>query len=425
MIKAPKGTQDIFAKTAFEWQTIEAKIRDLCTDFSIEEIRTPTFEFSELFKRGVGETTDIVQKEMFSFTDRGGRDYSLRPEGTAGVARSFIENGMQSTPQPTKFYYLSKAFRAERPQKGRMIEFSQFGVEIIGSANPACDAEVISVAAELLARLGIVNTELKINSLGDNESREIYNSVLNAFIASNLGGLCPTCNERASTNPLRVLDCKNVTCQDVLKDAPSILSSLNDESKLHFEQVQSLLTEMGILFTIDERIVRGLDYYTKTVFEFVSTDLGAQSTVCGGGRYDNLIEQVGGKPTSACGFGLGLERLMIILEEQNKLPVYKPYADLFIGSIGEAGFKKSQAIAYNLRKHRMIAESDTLGRSVKAQLKYADKIGAKYSIVVGDDEIRNNVVQIKDMLLGKSEDILLDKLYEFLQENNQGILNKW
>jgi histidyl-tRNA synthetase len=282
---------------------------------------------------------------MFTFLDRGNRTFALRPEITAGVARAFIQNAIYAQPQPTKLYYISSAFRSEQPQKGRMREFHQFGVEILGSYHPASDAEAISVAAELLRRLNVKNVELRINSLGNFESRARYNETLKKYIIDNIEHLCPTCKERAERNPLRVLDCKNEDCGRIMAKAPSVLDSLSEECKQHFQSVQDYLTAMGIAFVVDDRIVRGLDYYTRTVFEFVSTDLGAQSTVCGGGRYDGLIEEVGGGATGACGFAMGLERLLIILEAQGNKPAYKPNSDLFIGSIGDSGFKRRKPLS--------------------------------------------------------------------------------
>ena len=414
MIQAPKGTMDIFGAEGYAWQQVENVIRRLCRDFCIEEMRTPTFEYTELFHRGIGDTTDVVQKEMYTFQDRGGRSFSLRPEGTAGVARAFIQNSLYAQAQPTKLYYITNCFRAERPQKGRMVEFHQFGVEFMGSYNAASDAEVISLAYELFRRLNVKNIELRLNSIGNEESRGYYDQVLRAYIDQNLDALCPTCRDRAQRNPMRVLDCKSPDCQAVMAQAPSILDCLTEECRQHFADVQANLTAMGIPYVVDDRIVRGLDYYTRTVFEFVSTDLGSQSTVCGGGRYDKLIGQCGGPEMGACGFGLGLERLMIILEEQGNKPQYKPVQDIFIGSIGEAGFKKAQTLVYDLRKRGIAAECDTLGRSVKAQMKYADKTGAKYAFVIGDDELATHTARLKDMATGEQITVPFSALAEFI-----------
>ncbi len=415
MIQAPKGTADTFGAEVFAWQQVENVIRKLCSDFCIGEIRTPAFEFTHLFQRGVGETSDVVQKEMFTFLDRGGRSFSLRPELTAGVARAFIENGMHSQPQPTKLYYIGNAFRAERPQKGRMVELHQFGVEFIGSYSAASDAEVISVAWELLRRLNIKNIELRINSLGCVDCRANYNAVLKKYITDNISKLCPTCNERAEKNPLRILDCKNPECGKVMEDAPSVLDCLDEECSKHFNDVQKFLTGMGITFTVDPKIVRGLDYYTRTVFEFVSCDLGAQSTVCGGGRYDGLIEEVGGPKMGASGFGLGLERLLIILEQQGNKPSFKPANDVFVGYIGDEGFKRAQTLVYELRKKGISAETDTLGRNVKGQMKYADKLGSKYSFIIGDNELETRMVKVKDMATGEQVSVQLGLIADFIK----------
>jgi histidyl-tRNA synthetase len=417
MITAPKGTADTFGAEAYAWQQVETVIRRLCSDFCIEEIRTPTFENLDLYKRGVGETTDVVQKEMFTFTNRdGAKHFALRPELTAGVARAFIERGMQSDPKPVKFYYMASAFRAEQPQKGRLREFHQFGVEILGSSHAACDAEVVSVAAELLRRLNVKNVELRINSLGNADSRARYNDTLKGYIRENMAQLCPLCRERAERNPLRVLDCKNEGCGKIMAAAPSVLDSLGEDCKKHFQDVQAYLSAMGIPFVVDDRIVRGLDYYTRTVFEFVSTNLGAQATVCGGGRYDGLIEEVGGGATAACGFAMGLERLLIILEAQGNKPAYMPANDLFIGAIGERGVKKAQALVYDLRKKGISAETDTLGRSVKAQMKDADKIGSKYSFIIGDNELEQSAAKIKDMATGEQTVVGFAEIAAFLRQ---------
>mgnify|MGYP001371473295 CR=1 FL=1 len=410
MIQLVKGTKDIFAAEVTAWQEIEKKMRNICQTFGIGEIRTPIIEFTELFVRGVGETTDIVQKEMYTFTDDGDRCLSLRPEGTAGVARAYIEHGMHNQAQPTKLYYISPTFRCENTQAGRQRQFHQFGVEVLGSYSAAQDAEVISVAAALLEEMGIKDVELRINSLGCPQCRSNYNKILRDFIGQNLGKLCPTCKERFEKNPLRVLDCKEESCQGIIANAPSVLECLNGECMEHFQKVQDILTEMGIAFTIDPKIVRGLDYYTRTVFEFVSDGL----TVCGGGRYDNLIEECGGKPTGAVGFGLGIERLVMILEKQKGEITEVPQRDVFIGSMGEKGFLKAQGLTLDLRKAGILADCDTVERSVKAQMKYANKIGAKFSLVIGDSELENGTVELKEMGTGEKTMISLSEASQIL-----------
>ncbi len=410
MIQLVKGTKDIYGAEVKAWQTIEGKMRRLCETCGIGEIRTPAFEFTELFVRGVGETTDIVQKEMYTFTDDGDRSLTLRPEGTAGVVRAYIEHGMYNNAQPTKLYYISPTFRCENTQAGRQRQFHQFGVEMLGSYSAAQDAEAISVAAALLEEMGVKGVELRINSLGCPECRARYNKKLREFIGSNLERLCPTCKERFEKNPLRVLDCKEESCQAVIADAPSVLDCLDEECTAHFQKVQDILTEMGIPFVVDPKIVRGLDYYTRTVFEFVSDGL----TVCGGGRYDNLVEECGGKPTGAVGFGLGIERLVMILEKQNGALEEVPERDVYIGSMGEKGLIRAQGITLALRKAGVRAECDTVERSVKAQMKYANKIGVKYSVILGDSELESGQVELKEMETGEKETVSLAELAEVL-----------
>lgn len=412
MIQLVKGTKDIYGVEVKAWQEIEGKMRRLCETFGIGEIRTPAFEFTELFVRGVGETTDIVQKEMYTFTDDGDRSLTLRPEGTAGAVRAYIEHGMHNQAQPTKLYYISPTFRCENTQAGRQRQFHQFGIEILGSYSAAQDAEVISVATALLEEMGIKGVELRINSLGCPECRARYNRTLKEFIGKNLDKLCDTCKERFEKNPLRVLDCKEEGCQAIIADAPSVLDCLDEECTAHFEKVQAILKENGIPFTVDPKIVRGLDYYTRTVFEFVFNGL----TVCGGGRYDMLVEECGGKPTGAVGFGLGIERLMMILEKLNGPLADMPERDVYIGSMGEAGLMRAQALTFALRKSGVKADCDTVERSVKAQMKYANKIGAKYSVILGDSELESGKVQLKEMETGEAEEVSVADLVEILKE---------
>ena len=411
-IQLVKGTKDLYGSEVIQWQKLENDIRSICATFGIGEIRTPMFEFTELFARGVGETTDIVQKEMYTFTDDGNRSLALRPEGTAGTVRAYIEHGMHNQPQPTKLYYISPTFRCENTQAGRQRQFHQFGIEMFGSYSAAQDAEAISVATTLLEKLGVKNVELRINSLGCPQCRKQYNKMLREFIGSHLEKLCPTCKERYQKNPLRVLDCKEEGCQKIIADAPSVLECLDEQCSAHFQKVQSILNEMGIAFTVDPKIVRGLDYYTRTVFEFVSDGL----TVCGGGRYDNLVEQCGGKPTGAVGFGMGIERLMMILEKQYGCMEQKSDVLLYIGSMGEKGLFKAQALTLQLRKEGIHAECDTVERSVKAQMKYANKIGALYSVIIGEAELQENKLELKNMTEGTSETISLSQLPAIIKQ---------
>ena len=412
MIQLVKGTKDIYGAEVRAWQEIEGKMRRICETFGIGEIRTPAFEFTELFARGVGETTDIVQKEMYTFTDDGNRSLTLRPEGTSGVVRAYIEHGMHNQAQPTKLYYISPTFRCENTQAGRQRQFHQFGIEMLGSYSAAQDAEVITVAITLLEELGVKGVELRLNSLGCPQCRAKYNQALKDFIGQNLNQLCPTCRDRFERNPLRVLDCKEESCQRIVANAPSVLDCLDEECTAHFQKVQDILTANGIAFTIDPRIVRGLDYYTRTVFEFVSGGL----TVCGGGRYDGLVEEVGGKPTGAVGFGLGIERLLMILEEQNGALAETAERDVYIGSMGEAGLLKAQSMTYELRKAGIKADCDTVERSVKAQMKYANKLGAKYSVILGDSEIESGKAELKEMESGEKTEVALSDLVALLKE---------
>lgn len=334
-LKRPRGTNDFLGDKVKLMTKLEETVRDVCKSFGINEIRTPMFEYTELFQRGVGETTDIVQKEMFTFEDRGGRSLTLKPEGTAGAARAFIENGLYSEAQPTKLFYVTPCFRNERPQAGRYKQFHQFGVEMYGTYDASADAEVISLVYEIFQRLGLKNVRLKINSLGSNECRKKYNKVLKDYIGDRLEHLCDDCKSRFEKNPLRVLDCKNKNCKEVLADAPAVLDILDEECAAHFEKLKASLEAMGIPYEVDKGIVRGLDYYTRTVFEFVSDEIGAQGTICGGGRYDNLVEECGGSPMGAVGFAMGLERIMLVLEAQGLNEVDSNNPLIYIGSIGE------------------------------------------------------------------------------------------
>ncbi|MFI3175350.1 MAG: histidine--tRNA ligase [Bacillota bacterium] len=412
MIQLVKGTKDIYGEEVLVWQEVEKIMRRICAVYGIGEIRTPSFEFTELFVRGVGETTDIVQKEMYTFTDDGGRNLTLRPEGTAGVARAFIEHGMHNQAQPTKLYYISPSFRCENTQAGRQRQFHQFGVEILGSYSAMADVESISVAWALLQELGLKDVELRLNSLGCSECRAKFNEVLKTFLGDNLTKMCPTCQERFQKNPLRTLDCKEERCQEIVKQAPSVLECLDEECTTHFQNVQKALDGMGISYTIDPKIVRGLDYYTRTVFEFISDGL----TVCGGGRYDHLIEQCGGKPTGAVGFGLGIERLVMLLEKANATMETKVERDVYIGSMGVTGLLKAQALTYALRGKGVLADCDTVERGVKAQMKYANKLGVKYAVILGDSELESGIVELKEMESGEKEEVKLEEFIQVLVE---------
>ena len=415
LIKALKGTKDILPSEVYKWQYIEKKISELCDNFGYKEIRLPVFERTELFQRGVGDTTDIVQKEMYTFEDKGGRSLTLRPEGTAGVVRSYIEHGMASLAMPVKLYYNITAYRYENVQAGRYREFHQFGVECFGSKGPLVDVEIISMLSMFLDRLGIKNVELNINSIGCPECRGEYNKKLLEYFKPNLDNLCTTCKNRYERNPLRIIDCKEEKCKVYTKGAPALVDNLCDECKEHFEGLKEGLENLGIKYNIDKNIVRGLDYYTKTVFEFVSNNIGAQGTVCGGGRYDGLINECGGPDTPGIGFAIGIERLLMVMENQG-IEIPKPKAiDVYIATIGEKAQKYAQNLVYKIRQEGFSAETDLMDRSVKAQMKYADKLGAVYSLVIGDNEVESNKAVLKNMLTGETKDISLDTLIERLK----------
>ena len=398
LTKAPRGTKDITPKDAYKWNYVENKFREICSLFGYEEMRTPIFEHTELFKRSVGDTTDIVQKEMYSFTDKGERDITLKPEGTAGVVRAFIENKLYADTQPTKLFYITPCFRYERPQAGRQRQFHQFGIEALGSDKPSLDAEVIALAVQFFNEVGLKDLAVSINSVGCPTCRAEYNVKLKEYLDAKSDVLCETCLDRKDKNPMRVIDCKNPNCKENLNDIPFMVDHICDDCKDHFEKLQSYLKEMDINFVVDRSIVRGLDYYKKTAFEIISNDIGSQSTVCGGGRYDGLVEQLGGpKGVSGIGFGLGVERLLLTMENNN-IEIENPYAtDIFIVTIGDEAKTKSFKLLKDLRTNHISAENDHLDRSVKAQFKYSDKINAKFTIVIGDDELANDTATLKNM----------------------------
>lgn len=416
LTKAPRGTKDIVPAEAYKWNYLEGKFRDLCRLYGYEEIRTPIFEHTELFKRGVGDTTDIVQKEMYTFKDRGDRDLTLKPEGTAGVIRAFIENKMYAETQPTKLFYITPCFRYERPQSGRQRQFHQFGVEAIGSDTPSLDAEVISLAMQFLGEAGLKDLTVSINSVGCPVCREEYNQLLKDYLAAKADVLCDLCNDRRDKNPMRVIDCKNETCQANIVDIPLMADHLCENCKDHFSQLKLYLDEMDINYVVDKKIVRGLDYYKRTAFEIISNDLGAQSTVCGGGRYDGLVEQIGGPSGySGIGFGLGAERLLLTLEA-NGVEIGNPnHIDIFVVTIGDKAKLKSFSILKDLRDNHISADKDHLDRSLKAQFKYSNKINAKYTIVIGDDELDKDEATLKNMETGDQKLIKISELVEELR----------
>ncbi len=409
MINIPKGTKDVLPSESYKWHYVERIARETADLYCLNEIRTPTFEHTELFLRGIGDTTDIVNKEMYTFRDKGDRSITLKPEGTAGVARSFIENGLFNGAMPLKMYYITPVFRYENPQKGRLREHHQFGVEVYGGAGADTDAEVIKLAYTVLKKCGL-SVKLYINSMGCPDCRKKYNEALKGYFADKLDKLCSTCRERYNKNPLRILDCKEEGCKALCKDAPKIIDYLCEDCSAHFNKLQELLTDCGVAYEINPFIVRGLDYYTKTVFEFVTTALGSQGTVCGGGRYDNLISQLGGTPTCGVGFGMGIERLLMLMEAENVIIPERENVKLYIATMGDAAYKKAFEIVSALRDKGVKAEVDHAGRGIKAQFKYADKIHAENVVTLGENELASGIAQIKHMADGSLKEVKIDEI---------------
>jgi len=412
MINVPKGTKDVLPQESYKWQFIENTARRVAKTFGASEIRTPTFEHTEVFLRGVGETTDIVNKEMYTFLDKGGRSITLKPEGTAGVARAFVDNGLYSSALPAKLYYITSCFRYERPQAGRLREFHQFGVEFLGASDANTDAEVILLANTFLKEVGISNVTLYINSIGCKECRKKYQQALIEYFNQNIDGMCELCKDRLNKNPLRVLDCKNDGCKAINKDAPSILDYICDDCKEHFDKVKRLLDIAGVSYKVDPRIVRGLDYYTRTVFEFVSENIGAQGTVCGGGRYDGLIAELGGNDVPGLGFAVGIERILMLIENLGVEIPNDQKVTVYFAPMGEKEGEKAFELATALRNKGVICDFDHMGRGIKAQFKYADKIGAKYVAVIGSNELEQGVVKLKNMTDGSEREVTFDQILE-------------
>ncbi|MDO6448245.1 histidine--tRNA ligase [Oceanobacillus profundus] len=423
-MKAPRGTVDILPKDAAKWQYAENKIKDVCGRFHFKEIRTPLFEHTEVFQRGVGDSTDIVQKEMYTFEDRGGRSLTLRPEGTASVSRAFVENKLFGDPnQPVKLYYFAQMFRYERPQKGRMRQLNQFGVEVLGSADPAVDAEVIDLAMTVYKELGLTSLKLVINSLGDKESRDNHRQALVNHFEPYKEELCSDCQKRLSQNPLRVLDCKKDRDHPTMKTAPSILDYLNEASKTYFEQVQEYLTIMNIDFVVDPNLVRGLDYYNHTAFEIMSEaeGFGAITTLAGGGRYNGLIEDLGGPETPGIGFGMGFERLLMALEAENiDIPIDESL-DCFVVATGSGEVEKEATrLVHELRTNGIQVDKDYQGRKMKAQFKAADRFQSKYVLVLGDEELERKTINLKEMETGQQLEVPVENLIEELRKRLLG-----
>ena len=412
--RAVKGTNDILPSEVYKWQFVENRMLETARMFGFEEIRVPVFEHTEVFKRSVGDTTDVVQKEMYTFDDKGGRSITLRPELTAGVIRSSIEKGLVNGALPLKVCYIGGCYRYEKPQAGRLREFHQFGVECVGAAAPNADAEVIALARQVLDSIGIEKISLEINSIGCPECRKKYSQALKDYFKANVDTLCDTCKDRLDRNPMRILDCKSPVCKELAANAPVVIDYLCDECEQHFTMVKKHLDTAGIEYTVNPHIVRGLDYYTRTVFEFVSGDIGAQSTVCGGGRYDGLISQMGGQPTASLGFAMGIERLMMVLESQKTELPKQSGCDLYIAQMGENASLAATALCNDLRADGFKVQTDICGRGLKAQMKFADKIGASFTMVLGDDELQNKKAKLKNMSTGEQTEVSLESLSEDL-----------
>ena len=413
MISIPKGMKDVLPADSAKWQFVEELFRKTAEKYGFTEIRTPMVEHTELFARGIGDTTDVVQKEMYTF-EISERSLTLKPEGTAGVVRSFIENKLYAEGLPAKYYYITPCYRYEKMQKGRQREFHQFGIELFGSSNMLADAEVILLAYDFLKSVGLDDVKLHINSIGCKNCRAEYRKALQDFLRPNLDKLCDTCKGRFDKNPMRILDCKSPECKKIAEGAPRMLDYLDDECRKAFEDLKKLLDIYGVPYEVDPGIVRGLDYYTKTAFEFVSDKLGAQSTVCGGGRYDDLIEELGGPATPGVGFGLGIERLLLIMEACGVLPQKAPGCDILVAGLGEAAKTKALELTKQMRDAGKRVIIDVMDRGLKAQFKYADRIGARYVAVIGDDELAKGVVSLRDMEKSSQTEVPADKVIEVL-----------
>ncbi len=412
LTNAPRGTKDILPEQVRNWLRLENKIRELCALYGYEEIRTPTFEHTELFSRGIGEGTDVVEKEMYTFTDRGDRSITLRPENTASVVRAWLQNKLYANAGLTKLFYIGSMFRYDRPQAGRLREFHQFGVETLGEKNPAVDAEIILLAWEFLRSLGLTELSLKINTVGCPECRPIYRRKLTEYFTENADDLCADCRRRLEKNPLRILDCKVDRNKDFMEDAPRIETCLCDDCREHFNALKKFLTAAGVEFTVDSRLVRGLDYYTKTAFEIQYAPLGAQSAVAGGGRYDGLIRELGGDDTPAVGFAAGLERILLALELQGLLPAQTKKIAAFVVASGSAAEVYAFKLLTDLRRQNISAAMDFAKKSMKAQMKSAAKSGAKFALIVGDDEVASSTVTVKNLETAAQEQVPIAQVAE-------------
>ncbi len=411
-VQAPKGTKDVRPDESYKWHYVEDLAREICESYGFNEVRTPVIEHTELFLRGIGDTTDVVQKEMYTFLDKGERSITLKPEGTAGVGRMFMEQGLFNEAQPTKMYYLyCPVFRYEKPQAGRLREHHQFGIEVYGAPRASADAECIALAFDMLTRLGVEGLSVNINSIGCPECRPKYNQKLKEYLSANYDGLCETCKTRFEKNPLRILDCKEEKCKEICKNAPMMIDCICEDCSSHFEELKGCLDALQIPYKVDPMIVRGLDYYTKTVFEIIADSEGFKGTVCGGGRYDGLLEQLGGVKMPGVGFGMGMERLLLVVESFKPIPQPEPAA-VYIAPMGAAARLSGFKLAEELRKSGVKTEFDHVGRSFKAQFKYADKLHAKMVVIIGDDELAQGVVNLKDMTDGTQTQIPAGELCE-------------
>ena len=421
IIRRPKGTQDVIPSEIAKWRTVEETVSAAAEQFGFREIRTPVFEETGLYVRSVGDTSDVVTKEMYTVSSKGDSSFTLRPEGTAGVVRAMLENGLMNEGFPQKVYYIIPAYRHEKPQAGRLREFHQFGVEMFGTSSPYADAEIILLASTVLENCGLENIELHINSIGCPECRSKYRAALREYFAPHIDALCDTCRERLDKNPMRLLDCKSPICREIAANAPVILDYLCDGCREHFETLRQILDDYGVKYAVDPKIVRGLDYYTRTVFEFISRDIGAQGTVCGGGRYDGLVSELGGQAVPALGFAIGLERLIMTMEnsgcefEEPKTP------DLYIAPMGAEAQRKAALLADAVRRAGYSAETDLVGRGIKPQMRYADKIKAKFVCVIGDNELSCGEAKLKNMATGEETPVRLE---EFMTGFSNLILNE-
>lgn len=411
----PRGTNDILPGQVEKWQYLEKMLRKICDEYGYGEIRTPIFEDTKLFLRGVGETTDIVEKEMYSFDDRGGRNITLRPEGTASTVRAFLEHKLYADPQPTKMFYIGPMFRYDRPQAGRYRQFNQFGIEAFGSNHPSIDAEVITMACDILERLGLKNLDVHINTVGCPKCRAQHKEELLKYFETRKDKLCKTCQARLLKNPLRILDCKSEVCQELSKDAPTTLSSACPECKEHFEEVKDYLDRVNVNYTIDPKLVRGLDYYTNTAFEIINKGIGAQSAICGGGRYNGLIEQCGGKEMPGIGFAMGIERLLITLEQENiTVPIDKDI-DVYFVPLGKDAQKIAFELTASLRKKGLKVEKDYLEKSLKAQMKTANRLMAKYTVIIGEEELNKGYAIIRNMSTSEQEEVAITEVVKYFE----------